>query len=522
MIDRRGSSPRSAPVVIAFTADPQPGILAMTSDTTSVLVTFVLYLVVMLGIGWYFYNRTRNLSDYILGGRGLNRWVAAMSAQASDMSGWLLLGLPGFAYLAGLEALWIALGLGVGTYLNWRFVARRLRDYTEASGDSITLPDYFESRFRDHSKILRIVAAVFILIFFMIYTSSGFVAGAKLFETVFGFSYTSALVIGVLVIIVYTFLGGFMAVSWTDLIQGSLMFVAIIAVPLFGMSLSGGFGGTFRTVLDINPELLDVLSSADGTFIGVIAIVSSLAWGLGYFGQPHILARFMAIRDPKQITDARRIAMVWVTISLLMAVIVGIVGRAGLPQDLAGADSERVFMLLIDAVFHPLLAGVMLSAILAAVMSTADSQLLVSSSALTEDLYKVLLRRDASQRELVWVSRGAVIAIALIAFSIAMDPESKVLELVSYAWGGFGATFGPIILLSLFWRRMTRMGALAGILAGGVTVIWWKNQTGGIFDLYEIVPGFLISIAAIVVVSLAGAPPSEEIQEEFERVRGRV
>jgi sodium/proline symporter len=491
----------------------------MTSDSTGVLVTFVLYLAVMLGIGWYFYSRTRNLSDYILGGRGLNRWVAAMSAQASDMSGWLLLGLPGFAYLAGLEALWIALGLGVGTYLNWRFVARRLRDYTEACGDAITLPDYFENRFRDRSKVLRIVSAVFILIFFMIYTSSGFVAGAKLFETVFGVSYTGALVIGVLVIIVYTFLGGFMAVSWTDLIQGALMFVAIIAVPLVGTSLAGGLGGTVRTVLEINPELLDVLTGVDGAFIGVIAIVSSLAWGLGYFGQPHILARFMAIKDPTQIRDARRIAMIWVAISLVMAVVVGVVGRAALAQDLAGADSERVFMLLIDAVFHPLLAGVMLSAILAAVMSTADSQLLVSSSALTEDLYKVLLRRGASQRELVWVSRGAVIGIALVAFAIAMDPESKVLDLVSYAWGGFGATFGPIILLSLFWRRMTRLGALAGIVAGGVTVIVWKNLSGGLFELYEIVPGFVVSVAAIVAVSLAGTPPDDEITDEFDRIQ---
>ncbi len=491
----------------------------MTGDTTAILVTFVLYLVVMLAIGWYFYNRTRNLSDYILGGRGLNRWVAAMSAQASDMSGWLLLGLPGFAYLAGLEAIWIAVGLGVGTYLNWRFVARRLRDYTEASSDAITLPDYFESRFRDHSRILRIVAAIFILVFFMIYTSSGFVAGARLFETVFGFSYTGALVMGVLVIIVYTFLGGFMAVSWTDLIQGSLMFVAIITVPLVGLSLAGGAGPTLETLRGLNAELLNPFTGTDGATLGLIAVISSLAWGLGYFGQPHILARFMAIKDPKQVGDARRIAMIWVAVSLLMAVVVGMVGRAGLAEELSGADSERVFMLLIDAVFHPLLAGVMLSAILAAVMSTADSQLLVSSSALTEDLYKVLLRRSASQRELVWVSRLAVIAIALIAFVIALDPESKVLDLVSYAWGGFGATFGPIILLSLFWRRMTRAGAVAGIIAGGVTVIAWKNLSGGIFELYEIVPGFLISVVAIVVVSLAGTPPGREIQEEFERVR---
>lgn len=479
----------------------------MTADTTGILITFILYLAVMLAIGWHFYHRTRNLSDYILGGRGLNRWVTALSAQASDMSGWLLLGLPGFAYLAGLEALWIALGLGVGTYLNWRLVARRLRDATAAAGDALTLPDYFEHRFADRSRALRMVSAFFILVFFMIYTSSGFVAGARLFETVFGFSYLAALAIGVAVIIGYTFLGGFMAVSWTDLIQGTLMLVAIVAVPLAGVSLAGGFAGTATALLHGNPELLDPLTAADGTALGPIAIISSLAWGLGYAGQPHILARFMAIANPRQITDARRIAMVWVAVSLTMAVAVGLVGRAGLGVELVGADSERVFMLLIDAVFPAALAGVMLSAILAAVMSTADSQLLVASSALTEDLYRTLLRRGASERELILVSRLAVVLVALVAFVIALDPERSVLGLVSYAWAGFGATFGPLVVLSLTWRRMTRDGALAGIIVGGATVIVWKNLSGGLFELYEIVPGVVLSGLAIVAVSLLGRPP---------------
>jgi sodium/proline symporter len=485
-----------------------------------ILFAFGLYLAAMLAVGWYFYHRTRNLSDYILGGRGLNKWVAALSAQASDMSGWLLLGLPGFAYLAGLEAAWIALGLAVGTWLNWRFVARRLRRYTEVSGDALTLPDYFENRFADRSRALRMVSAVFILVFFTIYTSSGFVAGAKLFSTVFGFPYAAALAVGVLVIIAYTFLGGFMAVSWTDLIQGSLMFVAILAVPLAGFGLTGGVGGFLERVRDLNPHLLSLVRGVDGGPLGVVAVVSSVAWGLGYFGQPHILARFMAIRSAEQIRDARRIAMIWVLVSLAMAVLVGMIGRVALSETLEGPASETVFMLLIDALFPALVAGFLLSAILAAIMSTADSQLLVSSSALTEDLYKVLARPGASQRELVWVSRGAVLAVAVLAWSIATDPSSSVLELVAYAWGGFGAAFGPIVLLSLLWPRMTRDGALAGIVVGGITVIVWKNLHGGIFELYEIVPGFLLSAASVVGVSLLGTPPSREIVEEFRRAVG--
>ncbi|MFW5643103.1 MAG: sodium/proline symporter PutP [Alkalispirochaeta sp.] len=492
----------------------------MASQNPVIIVTFILYLIFMMGIGAYFYRRTTNLSDYILGGRKVNYWVTSLSAQASDMSGWLLMGLPGYAYLAGLEAFWIAFGLAVGTWVNWRFVARRLRIYTELAGDAITLPDYFENRFRDSTKILRIVSSIFILVFFLIYTSSGFVAGAKLFSSVFGLPYQTGLIVGVVVIIGYTFLGGYLAVSWTDFFQGVLMFIAVTIVPIVGFRLAGGVEGTFRTVRAINPELLNIFTATDGTAISAIAIISLVAWGLGYFGQPHILARFMGIRSADEIAPARRIATVWVVVSLAFAVIVGLVGLAGLDLSFEGADSERVFIYLIDAVIPPIFAGVFLSAILAAIMSTADSQLLVTSSALTEDLYAVLLRSKASQKELVWISRGSVVVVAVIAMFIAFDPDSSVLGLVSYAWGGFGATFGPIVLLSLFWRRMTRNGALGGLLAGGITVIVWKNLSGGIFDLYEIVPGFLFGLIAIVVFSYVGAEPSREIIDEFDRAVG--
>ncbi|SIQ63557.1 sodium/proline symporter [Alkalispirochaeta americana] len=491
----------------------------MAEANPAIVVTFVLYLVLMMAVGAVFYRRTTNLSDYILGGRKLNYWVTSLSAQASDMSGWLLMGLPGYAYLAGLEAFWIAFGLALGTYLNWRFVARRLRTYTEISGDSITLPDYFESRFRDSTRILRIVSSIFILVFFLVYTSSGFVAGAILFSAIFNLPYTTGLLIGVVVIIGYTFLGGFTAVSWTDFIQGILMFFAITIVPFIGFGLAGGPGETFEAVRLANPEFLNIFTATDGSPLGIIAIVSLLAWGLGYFGQPHILARFMAIRSADEVAPARKIASTWVVISLTGAVLVGLIGIASgevfMPAD---ANAEQIFIHLIDGVIPPLLAGIFLSAILAAIMSTADSQLLVTSSALTEDLYAVLLRNRASQTELVWISRFSVIAVAIIASLIAVDPESTVLGLVSYAWGGFGATFGPIVILSLFWRRMTRNGALAGLVAGGLTVIVWYNLSGGIFDLYEIVPGFLFSLAAIVGVSLLGNPPEAEITAEFDQV----
>ena len=487
----------------------------------SILITFILYLAFMVAIGLIFYSKTNNLSDYILGGRQLNKWVVALSAEASDMSGWLLLGLPGLAYVVGVEAAWIAIGLAAGTYLNWKFVAARLRNYTQISGDAITLSNYFENRFRDKSKALRMVSALFIVIFFLIYTASGFVASGKLFSTVFGLTYFQALLIGALVVVIYTFLGGFMAVCWTDLFQGLLMLFAIIVVPMAGMKAVGGYGALISAIKAANPERLNLFTTLEGTPISAMVVISSLAWGLGYFGQPHILVRFMAIKSPEQIKPATRIAMIWVLLSLIAAVSVGVVGSAYLPNALEGPATETIFMVMVDRLFHPLMAGLLLAAILAAIMSTADSQLLVTASALAEDFYKVLFRKEASDKELVRVGRLAVVLVSVVAFIIALDQNSSVLDLVAYAWAGFGATFGPIILLSLFWKRMTRNGALAGIVAGGVTALIWKQLHGGIFELYEIVPGFLCSVIAIVLFSLLDKKPADEIIEEFDMVSGK-
>ncbi len=493
----------------------------MSEASLGTFISFGIYLIFMIGIGWYFYSRTKNLSDYVLGGRGLNAWVTSLSAQASDMSGWLLLGLPGYAYLVGLESVWLASGLIVGTYINWKFIAKRLRKYTQIAGNSITLPVFFENRFRDKRGILRVLSALFIIIFFLLYTSSGFVAGAKLFNTVFGIPYLYALTIGVFVIIGYTFLGGFMAVSWTDFFQGMLMFFAIITIPVLGIIALGGFNPAVTKIRDINPELLNMFTSVKGEDLKFIPVLSLIAWGLGYYGQPHILARFMAISSSDKIKKARRIAMGWVIISIAAAVMVGIVGRALLTgHPLVGkVASETVFMVLVNQLTTPLVGGILLAAILAAVMSTADSQLLVTSSAITEDLYRVIVKKEPKDKTLIWISRFSVIIVALIAFFIALDPNSSVLELVSYAWAGFGATFGPVVILSLFWSRMTANGAIAGIFTGGVTVLIWNSISGGIFDLYEIVPGFVISAVAIVIVSLIDNKPPTEVIEEFGRVK---
>ena len=488
-------------------------------ENLSVIITFAAYLVFMLAIGSHFYKRNESLSDYLIGDRQLNKWVAAMSAQASDMSGWLLLGLPGYAYLQGMEAAWIAIGLAAGTWLNWRYVARRLRRYTEIAGNAITLPDYFANRFNDHNRLLRVLSACFILVFFLIYTASGFVAGAKLFESVFGLPYHSALLIGVFVIIAYTALGGFMAVSWTDFFQGIIMFFAIIAVPVITLRATGGLETTTAALRQIDTGYLNLFTDASGQPLTITAIVSLMAWGLGYFGQPHILTRFMAVRSADDIRPARRIAMTWVLISLFCAVVVGLAGRAYLPEPLSGSDAEKIFMVLVGTLTHPMVGGILLAAVLAAIMSTADSQLLVTSSALTEDLYRVVIRPNASDKELVWVSRGTVIAVATVACMIALKPDRNVLELVAYAWAGFGASFGPLILLSLYWKRMTRNGAIGGIIGGGLTVLIWKQLEGGWFDLYEIVPGFAVSLLLIVLFSLIDKAPDQDICEPFEEAR---
>ena len=466
-------------------------------------LTFVVYLLLTLVIGVIAWRRTRDLSDFVLGGRRLGSWVTALSASASDMSGWLLLGLPGYAYLAGLEAFWLAFGLLIGTWLNWRLVAARLRTASEAAGDALTLPQYFSNRFQDRSGLIRIVSSLFVLLFFLFYTSSGLVAGGKLFEAVFGLPYLWAVGLGALTIILYTAFGGFLAVSWTDLFQGLLMAAALVAVSLLALGEAGGGGSACEAVVARNAALMDPLTDSKGQPLGWLAIVSLMAWGLGYFGQPHILARFKAVQSVELIPRARHIAVSWVFITLVAASLVGI---AGIPIfDTPLEDAEKVFIRLVDLLFHPVLAGICLAAILAAIMSTADSQLLVSSSAFTGDIYRVLLRKQASDRELVVVGRLAVLAIAVAAFLLAMDPDNQVLDLVSYAWAGFGAAFGPAVLLSLYWSGMTRWGALAGILAGGLTVVVWKPLSGGLFDLYEIVPGFLVSAFSIWLVSRLSA-----------------
>jgi sodium/proline symporter len=471
------------------------------TNTSVIVGTIVVYMGICLVLGFVAYRRTTNLADYILGGRSLGSWVTAFSAQASDMSGWLLMGLPGLAYLAGMNSIWLVLGLIVGTWLNWRYIAAPLRTRTEQLGNSLTMPDYFERRFDDHSRILRTITALFILVFFTFYTSSGFVATGRLFESLFGMHYHDAMFWGSIVMLAYTFFGGFLAVSWSDVLQGTLMFIALVLVAGMGIAMLGGPGEMNAALEARNPALLDPFTNSDGTAIGLIGILSLLAWGLGYPGQPHILARFMAIRNAAEMPTARRVAMGWVIVVLLAAIVVGLAGVLLLDPPLTGPDSEKVFIVMSGQYLHPVLAGICMSGILAAIMSTASAQLLVASSAFAQDFYKGLFRHDPGRLELLWIGRGAVLGIALLAYLLALNPNNKVLDLVAWAWAGFGAAFGPAIVLSLYWSRMTRNGALAGIVVGGLTVILWKQGSGGIFALYEMVPGVLLSALAIGLVS---------------------
>ncbi len=501
----------------------------MTTETICIIAVFIVYLGVMLGIGFYFFKKNKNVSDYVLGGRQLNPWVAAMSAQASDMSGWLLLGLPGTAYVlygGTTEAIWTAIGLAVGTYLNWLIVAKRLRKYTKVAGDAITLPDFFQNRFRDKSGIIKGVSSFFVLVFFLFYTASMFSAGAKLFKTVFNVPYTTALIIGAVVIVSYTFLGGFLAVCWTDTIQGVLMFIALVVAPIIAISRLGGISGLSDTLAGLTTQTFSLIPRTETGAFNIMLLISSLAWGVGYFGQPHILPRFMAIRKTKELRPARIIATVWVLITLTAAIIVGVVGKALIPNL---SDPESVFMVMVQNLFPPLITGILLTAILAAIMSTADSQLLVTSSAVSSDLYAGIINKNASPKKVLWISRISVIVISIIAAllvsvenptpgTIMAQINESVFKLVAFAWAGFGSAFGPIVLFSLFWKRTTKEGAFTGIIAGGVTAfVWWLNS-GGIFDVYEIVPGFIISAIVIVVVSLLTKVP-DEITAEFEMVK---
>jgi sodium/proline symporter len=487
------------------------------------IITFSIYLAAMVLIGFIAWRSTKSFDDYILGGRSLGPVVTALSAGASDMSGWLLMGLPGAMYLGGLSESWIAIGLVIGAWLNWIYVAGPLRVYTERANNALTLPDYFTHRFGDTSRILRVLSAVVILVFFAVYCASGVVAGARLFEAVFAMPYAQALWWGAAATILYTLVGGFLAVSWTDTVQGSLMFFALLLTPVVVIMTNGGYEASVALIAQAHPVKLTWFGGGE---LGIIGVVSLIAWGLGYFGQPHILARFMAADSVATIPKARRIGMAWMILCLLGSVSVGLFGIAHYTANPGSAgpveaNAERVFIALAEQLFNPWVAGILLSAILAAVMSTLSCQLLVCSSVLTEDLYRGFFRKRASQRELVWIGRLSVFLVALLALWIARDPDSRVLGLVSYAWAGFGAAFGPVVLLSLFWQRMTRNGALAGIVLGAVTVIVWKQVAVGHYGsaLYEIIPGFIVATVGIIVVSLLDREPSAQIQTTHMQVR---
>ncbi len=467
---------------------------------TPIAIMFVAYAALMLYIGFYFYRQNKNTEDYFLGGRSLGPVVSALSAGASDMSGWLLMGLPGALYASGLIESYIAIGLSIGALLNWSFVAKRLRIYTSVIANSITIPDYFETRFDDDKHILRIVCAIVILIFFTFYVSSGLVGGAKLFEATFGIRYEYALTTGTLIIVAYTFLGGYKAVCWTDLLQGLLMMGALFVVPAVMLYHLGGFGEAMAVIEEIKPNALSM-----GEGIGALSIVSALAWGLGYFGQPHILVRFMSIRSTKDIPAATFVGISWMVISLIGACFIGLLGIAYVHKfELTLQDPEKIFIVMSQLLFNPWIAGILLSAILAAIMSTASSQLLVSSSTIAEDFYKRIFNKEASNKTVMNLGRIGVLLVALVAFVISTDKESSVLSIVAYAWAGFGASFGSVMLFSLFWSRMTRIGAILGMITGAVMVVLWKNYLAELFNfpIYEIVPGFVAASAVIIIASL--------------------
>jgi SSS family solute:Na+ symporter len=485
---------------------------------TGTAIALGAYFIAMLAVGIYAYRRSSpDLEGFVLGGRKMGPAVTALSAGASDMSGWMLMGLPGAMFLAGLGSAWIGLGLTVGAYVNYRILAPRLRIYTELAGNALTLPEFIENRFEDKSHQLRLLSSLVIVIFFTLYTSAGVVAGGKLFESSLGLSYDMGLIVTAGVVVMYTMFGGFLAVSLTDFLQGIIMLLALVILPAVAVFELGGPLQTLDKIEALNPLLLDAFTTTSG-----LAIVSSLAWGLGYFGQPHILVRFMAIRSAADLPTARRIGISWMTISLLGAMATGLTGAAYLST--AGIelkDPETIFMVLSQLLFHPLVAGFLLAAILAAIMSTLSSQLLVTSSSLTEDFYRTFFHRQASARQQLLVGRLSVALVAVIAVLLATDRSSSILSLVSNAWAGFGAAFGPLLLLSLYWRKMNRFGALASMITGAITVLLWiylpidaSGQTLSA-TLYEMVPGFILSLLAAIVVSKLTAAPSAAIDRQF-------
>ena len=505
----------------------------MNSTTIWILVAFIAYMAMMLLIGASYMKTGKSTEDYFLGGRKLGGWVVALSAQASDMSGWLLMGLPGSVYALGTGQMWIAVGLFLGTVANWLIISGRLRRYTIVANNSLTLPAYFENRFHDKKRILLGISSVVIVIFFLVYTASAFASGGKLFSTVFGCSYHVSLTIGAVIILAYTFMGGFMAVCTTDFIQGMLMLVALVTVPVVAFALMGGNVGPALEQTGVTAaNFLNVMKNGENKF-SAVEIISQLAWGLGYCGMPHILVRFMAVKNKKELNKSKGIAIIWVALSLAFAVVIGVLGRAYLYPTILGADggsTEIVFIEMIKQVFTvdirlPIVAGLFLCGILAAIMSTADSQLLVTASSMSEDIYKGIIKKDATEEKVMKMSRYTVLGVAVLAYLIAWDPNSSIMGLVSNAWAGLGAAFGPTVLMSLFWKRCNLPGAVAGIASGGLTVIIWDyipiigGQTlGTVTGLYSLAIGFLISIVLIVVVSLCTKAPDASIIAEFERV----
>ncbi len=517
----------------------------MTGDSVQILIAMVCYMVVVIGIGVAFAKRAnQNSENYFIGGRTLGPWVAAMSAEASDMSGWLLMGLPGVAYWCGISgAVWTAIGLAVGTYLNWLIVAKPLRRYSLVAGNAITVPDFLSNRFREKKKVIMTIASVFILVFFAVYAGSCFVTCGKLFSKLFGQSYQLMMVVGALFVLLYTFLGGFLAESASDFMQAVVMIFALVTVLVLGVSAAGGFSavvenaksipGFFDFFFKATPQVdaggVQQLSAAGQPLFGsaesypLLSVLSEIAWGLGYFGMPQVLLRFIAIRRTSELTQSRRIATVWVVISLTAAVFIGTMGRVLLPTALdTASQAENVFVVLSQMLLHPLFAGLVMAGILAATISPSDSYLLIAASAFSKNLYQGVFKKDATDKQVMTVSRIALLAVAIIGMIIALDENSVIFTIVSFAWAGFGATFGPLVLFSLFWKRTTRAGAIAGMVGGGGMVFLWKlviKPLGGLLGIYELLPAFLFSCILIVVVSLLTKAPSAEIQEEFERAK---
>ena len=483
--------------------------------------TLALYFIAMLGIGLYAYRKsTSDLSGYMLGGRSLSPSVAALSAGASDMSGWILMGLPGAMFMSGFSSAWIALGLLLGALINYIIVAPRLRVFTQVAGDALTVPDYFAKRFNDNSHILRVVASTVIIIFFTLYTSSGLVAGGKLFESSFNLDYSTGIMLTGAVVVAYTLFGGFLAVSLTDFVQGCIMFIALILVPVIAFSQFESLSQMNQVILEGNANYFDWFEGL--TFV---AILSSMAWGLGYFGQPHIIVRFMALRSVKEMPAMRNIGMGWMLVSLIGALTVGYTGVAYVNHfGIELNDAETIFIVFSNILFHPLITGFLLAAILAAIMSTISSQLLVSSSSLTDDFYKTFVKRDATDKELVLIGRLSVLAVAVVAGLLALDKNSSILSLVSNAWAGFGAAFGPLVIFSLYWRKMTKNAAIAGMISGAGTVLIWIyapitiNGQSLSSVMYEIVPGFIISSLVIYLVSTLKPETTSEVLNQFDEV----